>query len=543
MKKYAFSFSKTTLISVVRLCKTWGAYFLKLLFLSLLLSMPLWCMDYCLNWLGIYIQPHFHVDSFFLAVLLSLLLIHVKSNYFFYSIFVGLLLIIYIGFFHYLYFGRYFTGYDISLFFNEMQDTILEFSNDFWKYWQLLLSVIFGLLLMFCVRFSANRHIKQSNLFVVLIILSLMIIPIQNIKRGGEFIFPNSAQFMYYNGLKSISSYFIDVLISRKELKSFLPYQIELKHSSSEPMTIIYIMGESLSADHLSLFGYARKTTPYLEEWAKQQNFYYTRGVSGSTVTRNSIAAFINFQKEPENYTLVQSKEHNLFKLGKRADFSTTFMSAQTFSSFPHVGLEYVDYSFYKGKRNLPLILGDDFWQENLKSIPLSNKNFIVIQMRAIHSPYKKGWQHRFDDFNHFSGHPEDKIDDYDNGVLYVDSILNKTLEWAKDLPGKVYVFFASDHNELFGEYGIRGHITLHRQVARIPVFIWSNDTNFVRDFKSIINPSHWDIGEQILRLMGYEVNNPNTEKDIIFIQGSDPTGEAGFITLKKSGQELIEVH
>lgn len=542
MKEYEGLFNEMILFKMLLFCKKWGIYFFKLIYWSLILSIPLWGMDYCLNWLGIYIQPHFHVDSFFLAILLSFLLIQVKNNYFFYFVFIGLLFIIYIGFFHYLYFGRYFTGHDISLFFTEMQDTFLGFSEDFGRYWQLLLIFIFGGVLMFCVRLFANRHIKQSNLFVVLIILSLMIIPIQNIKRGGEFIFPNSAHFMYYNGLKSISSYFVDVLILKKELKPFLPYQIELKHSSSEPITIIYIMGESLSADHLSLFGYERNTTPYLRKWAKQQNFYYTRGVSGSTVTRNSIAAFMNFQKEPENYALVQSKEHNLFKLGKKADFSTTFMSAQTFSSFPHVGLEYTDYSFYGAKQNSSSILGDDFWLENLKSVPLSNKNFIVIQMRAVHSPYKKTWHHHFDEFNHFSGHAEEKIDDYDNGVLYVDFVLNKTLEWVKGLPGKVYVFFASDHNELFGEYGIRGHVTLHQQVARIPVFLWSNDMKFVRHFKTISNPSHWDIGEQIVNLMGYEVNNPNTEKDIIFIQGSDPTGRAGFITLKRKGQELIEI-
>ena len=542
MKKYACLFNKIVLSSVFHFCKVWGVYFVKLLSLSLLLSISLWGTDYYLNWIDIYIKPYFHIDSFFLAILLSLLLIQVKNNYFFYLVFSGLLLIIYIGFFHYLYFGRYFTGYDISLFFNEMQDTFLGFCDAFEEYWQLFLAVILGFIWMFCVRVFANRHIKQSNWFVVLMVLSLMIIPWQNVKRGGEFILPNSAQFMYYNGLKSISSYFVDVLISHKKLKTFLPYQIELKNFSSKPITIVYIMGESLSADHLSLFGYKRKTTPYLEKWAGQKNFFYTYGVSGSTVTRNSIAEFMNFQKEPENYGLVQSKKHNLFKLGKNAAFSTTFMSAQTFSSFPHVGLEYTDHSFYREK-NLSSTLGDDFWLENLKSLSLSDKNFIAIQMRAVHNPYKKAWSHRLNEFNHFSGSSEGKIDDYDNGILYVDSILNETLEWAKNLSGKVYVFFASDHNELFGQYGIHGHVTLHQEVARIPVLVWSNDMKFVQSFKSIANPSHWDIGEQILNLMGYEVHNPNTGKDVIFIQGSDPTGAAGFITLKRKGQELIEIH
>lgn len=520
----------------------WGlVYFFQLFFGTVLLSLPLWGMDYALNWMGLYIEPHFHKDSFFLAILLSFLLLQVKNNSFFFLFFSLLLFIIYIGFFHYLFFGRYFTGYDIALFFNEFHDTALAFFDDFSNYWQLFAIIIFSFVLMLLIRFFSNAYLKQSNWFIVPCLLSLMIIPIQNVKRGGEFSFPNSAQFMYFNGLKSISSYFVDVLISQKEPKSFLPYQIELNNFSFEPITIVYIMGEGLSADHLSLFGYERKTTPYLEKWAEQENFYHTRGLSGATVTRNSIAGFMNFQKEPENYTLVQSKQYNLFKLARQASFKTTFMSAQTFSSFPHVGLEYTDYSFYRDKLGSSLTSGDDFWLENLKLLPLSDKNFIVIQMRAVHIPYAKTWYHRFDEFNHFSGHSKSKIDDYDNGVLYVDFILNETLKWAKNIPGKVYVFFASDHNELFGEYGLNGHITLHQQVARIPVFVWTNDIQSIQKFKLISNPSHWEIGRQILNLMGYDIENPNTPDDILFIQGSDPTGAAGFITLHRQGNELIQ--
>ena len=539
MTRYDFFLSKIR--GLLPFWKKGVIYFVKLLFLALLLSMPLWGIDYCLNWAGIYIAPYFHKDSFFLAIWLSFLFIQVKNNGFFCVCYGALLLIIYAGFFHYLFFGRYFTGYDIALFFHEMQDTALAVFDEFGHYWQVLMAILVGFMLMIGVRLFSNRNLKQSNWVIIPIFLSLMIIPMQNIKRGGEFIFPNSTQFMYFNGLKSISSYFVDVLIAKKEQKQFLPYQVELTKPATEKITIIYIMGESLSASHLSLFGYERQTTPYLDQWAKQKNFYYTQGVSAATVTRNSIAEFMNFQKEPENYTLVQSKQYNLFKLGKQASFKTTFMSSQTFSSFPHVGLEYTDYSFYQEKQNASSAQGDDFWLENLKSLPLANQNFIVIQMRAVHTPYAKTWRHRYNEFHQFSGQLNDKMDDYDNGILYVDSVLNETFEWANKLPGKVYVFFASDHNELFGQYGIHGHITLHQQVGLIPVFLWTNDLKSVQNFKSIKNPSHWDIAEQILNLMGYEVNNPNTPKDIIYINGSDPTGAAGFITLKREGDQLIQ--
>ena len=268
MKRY-ISFFKNTSINPFFFLKKGIFYCLKLLFFALFLSVPLLGADYFFHWLGIYIQPCFHKDSFFLAVALSFFLIQVKNNGVFFLLFSVLLLIIYAGFFHYLFFGRYFTGYDIALFFNEFQDTALAFFDDFIAYWPLFVWMLFCVVFMLCIRCFANRYIKQSNWFIWLIILSLAIIPIQNIKRGGEFSFPNATQFVYFNGLKSVSSYFVDVLISKKEQKSFLPYRVELKNPSSDPMTIVYIMGEGLSADHLSLFGYKRKTTPYLDDWAK----------------------------------------------------------------------------------------------------------------------------------------------------------------------------------------------------------------------------------------------------------------------------------
>ena len=537
---HTFFGNKISLNNINRFLKHTFIYLLKLFGWSLLLSSPLWGMDYILSWFGVYIPPHFHKDSFFLAIGLSFLLLQIKSNFFFYSLFSILLLIIYIGFFHYSFFGRYFSGHDIALFFDEFHDTALSFFDDFTNYWYLFLMTFCGFILMWFIRTVSKQHLKQSNWFIVPFILSLAVIPMQNIKRGGEFILPNSTQFVYFNGLKSISSYFVDVLFSQKKLKSFLPYQVKLDNPSFEPMTIIYVMGESLSAKHLSLFGYDRKTTPHLEKWAQKENFYYTQGISGATATRTSISKFMNLQKEPENYMLAQSKTHNLFKLAKQASFKTTFMSAQSFSAFPHVGLEYTDYSFYRDKQYLSSKIGDDFWLDHLKSLPLFDRNFIVIQMRAIHSPYAKTWRHRFNEFNHF---PErNKVNDYDNGVLYVDSILNETLEWASKISGKVYVFFASDHNELFGEHGINGHITLHEQVARIPVFLWTNDEKMLQGFKKILHPSHWEIGKQILNLMGYSIENPNNSEDTIFVQGSDPTGNAGFITLKRNGDEIIQV-
>ena len=82
----------------------------------------------------------------------------------------------------------------------------------------------------------------------------------------------------------------------------------------------------------------------------------------------------------------------------------------------------------------------------------------------------------------------------------------------------------------------------MRQLTAQVPVLTWTNDVQFLEKFKLISNPSHWEIGKQILNLMGYEIKNPNNSDDTIFIQGSDPTGAAGFLTLERKGSELVEI-
>ena len=119
--------------------------------------------------------------------------------------------------------------------------------------------------------------------------------------------------------------------------------------------------------------------------------------------------------------------------------------------------------------------------------------------------------------------------------MLYNDSFLSRVFNrFNKQKQGKFYIVFASDHNELHGEYGVHGHGILIPQVADIPVIVQSNDKKFMSNFKKIFKPTHYEIAMEIAKLLGFEIKNPNQKENVFYINGLDYDGRGGYIELTK---------
>lgn len=488
----------------------------------------------------------FHLDTFLYAVVLSLNLLLIKNTKIFYTLTISLLLLIFSGFFYYLFFGRYFVGFDIMMLFYESEDIFIGFISSFFSYWYLFVIMIIAFFGIYYIR-KLSKGLLKSNWYILIFTIVLSVIPYRIYKVGSEYSLPNSVHYMYFNNLKSFFSFFIDVLPrSNRQLKTFKPYEITKTRDINDKTTVIFIMGESWNPDHFSLFGYKRDTTPNLNKMVKDKNFYFNKALSYSVATRISNSGFFNLQKEPENFLLQQSKEANLFKFAKQAGFKNTFISAQSLTAFPNIGIEYVDNIFYKDKARLDIHkYGDWYSIKKLKTIPLTDKNFIAIQTRLAHSPYKKAYAHYSEVCEKFNDDNIDKrINEYDNGIFCLDMFLKEIFDFANGLDGKVYVVMVSDHGELFGENNIWGHCFLDRLVANIPFILWSkNVPNKEFDYiKSLSIPSHYDIGKFVLSLFGYNLKNPNSPENILYVNGMDMTGMEGFKTFKRDSFGIKEI-
>jgi len=164
-----------------------------------------------------------------------------------------------------------------------------------------------------------------------------------------------------------------------------------------------------------------------------------------------------------------------------------------------------------------------------LKEINLDDKNFIVLQQRGSHSPYR-GYP---EEYNKFKVH-------YDNTVLYTDALLTKIYNYLKISSKKeTYFIYVSDHGELLGEKGKFGHGWFEPEIYEIPLIMKSINTLKKIDIEKI--NSHYDLSNYILSLMGYDIENIETQEKEIFVNGSDLDGLAGYIKFTFKDDSLIK--
>lgn len=448
-------------------------------------------------------------DSFscgFLAALAVFFLI--SKNRTFVACFTAFLALIQFGqFCHIKYFGTIITPSSIYLMTKEVNDVCGEANSLFLEYIVLLPVIIlafYGVYKLAFLRLS-QRYKTKAVYPCIFFALGLFYI------RHGV---PNGIFFSLENSLRTVVGY-VHILVDKPNFKVYKPYTVQRIREVNEPMTVVYIVGESANADHMSLFGYPQNTTPELKKLAESPNFYYTRGISSSVTTISACKFIFNAIKEPDNVNETSLDTTNLFRLAKLSGFKTFYISSKRADIISNIGgVPYMDVLITRGtyphqfskKR-------DDFLVELLPQLDLADKNFIVLHQRCVHSPYNKTVPAYFKPSQKFTSSPEARVNEYDNATLFNDSVISAMFNKFNKMDGKFYIIFASDHNELIGKNGIWGHGILDKDVAQIPVMIQSNDAEFMEEVRKIFAITHYDICCIISDLFGFKINNPNEAK------------------------------
>lgn len=517
-----------------------GAYsFIFALLFSMIIIVP----DYLLKLFSHNYVAHFHANTFLYIFLFMASLFFTKSNKFFITVLSLVWILMFTSLFYLFHFGRYFLGVDIQLLFVETEDIYLGFITDLIKYWYLVFICIILFYLSIYLRKKSFKYVYHSNLFVIVFIGVFLFQPYIVSRQPKDKNSPSPLRYIFRNGIKSLSSY---IVLSDSKRNNFLPYEVIKQKDITTPTTIILYMLESTNPNNMSLYGYERKTTPHLEKLKNDKNFIYRRAISSGVSTSISLSMFFNLQKEAQNYLASFVKENNLFKIASSQGFQTIMYSPQSSKTFSNIGIGFVDKAIYRDNaRHKYNKLGDDYAFELLKSTPLKDKNFFVVQTRAVHYPYEKIYEN-FPQYDVFNDESKDfKLNSYDNAMLYLDDLLYKVINWAKTLDGKVYLVITSDHGQMMGQDNLWGHSFLDLRVAEVPFMLYTKNVK-AKDLFGMNNPaklfSHYDISKFLAKILGYEIINPNTPENIYYINGVDIDGDAGFIKYKIENDKIEEI-
>lgn len=389
-------------------------------------------------------------------------------------------------------------------------------------------------------------HMPVKNRWFVVAIIAFLIFPLLRIKTHTDRddivnFFPTAKNPTLINTLNSYSLYFgvmlPDRIFGQEPKMDFPMYDVRELAVPVSPMTVVVVMGESLTPNHMSLFGYDRKTTPFLESLSSSQDFYFGKGYSAANATRSSLPMFFTLQYHPLDENRLRKQDTNLFLLAKRHGFTTYYLSAQNSNCLNGVNLGSIDVMITSDSR--PEVFENDKDEGLLRlvrEIPANGKRFIVIHQRNVHLPYQENIEHR-PEFHHFTNQgqsfAEVSINNYDNAVLYADFLYRELLAELKEKSkGPLLIFFTSDHGENLGENNHWGHDQLDLVSPLVPIMVYAqgDDRGFLQGIRKDPPVNHYQLGKIVARVLGYDIRNPAEKSARVYVNGVASLGRSGFM-------------
>jgi glucan phosphoethanolaminetransferase (alkaline phosphatase superfamily) len=481
----------------------------------------------------------FIAGIFFFSIFLSFV-----PRFFALAVLLFFMLLELVQFGHLFYYKSLITAQRYALLFEEFEDILIA-SKEAIKYLYIApMVVLLPYLTMFLVLFKLDKVKIKSNICILFVSLMLTILPTRVYEKyNGVNFYPDPADHSLRNSLYAFCNFVLNKIEPQELLQNnYLEYQVKDNFLAQEKLNIILIIGESVNPRYMSLFGYEKDTTPLLNNLKNDKNFIFGKAISAAVNTTVSVPLLLNGIYEPNNFNALETRPINLFKLAKKHAFKNFYISSQSGSLLTNVDAEYIDTSIYRQKSPILFELKEDeALLEIGKELDYGNKNFIVLHKRNIHAPYEDNYKHN-QKFNKLTlnkaNHQEMLLSSYENALRFEDEVIESILEYyINKFDTPTYIFFTPDHGEGLGVDNTYGHSDLKPEIYNILFMAYLKNDKFairnkIEKFKLPL--CHYEIHNIIAYLLGFDINNPNYNKDICYVQGSNLYGNNSFVKVQK---------
>jgi glucan phosphoethanolaminetransferase (alkaline phosphatase superfamily) len=246
---------------------------------------------------------------------------------------------------------------------------------------------------------------------------------------------------------------------------------------------VVVIVDESIRADHLSINGYGRATTPYLEDLARR-GLLHNWGVAaaGGTCSNISNPILLTGLVPAEGNFAEAAGRPTMFHYAHALGYRTHYFDGQ--ENFLWNGLTSEDKPVldeWVNTRELGRDVQTDFRAaDRIRGIVnTSIGNFIVLNKRGVHFLYEYSYPPEYAQWlptppgANYQAYPDLARNAYDNGVYYnVNTFFERLLPEEAALTDTVYVY-TSDHGQtLFEDNANWLHCNFTRLEASVPMLI-----------------------------------------------------------------------
>lgn len=303
----------------------------------------------------------------------------------------------------------------------------------------------------------------------------------------------------------------------------------ETLSSSLAAERIVVVIGESASRDHLSLYGYPLPTTPRMDTISTGL-YRFDDAVASSTSTAQNMPRLLSFMTdEPTGKEWYEYP--SLLQVFKQLGYRTYWLSNQEYSgnwsnlsSMLSADADVVKYVGSIDSEDHYLLKHDDAllpeWQRALASGDSLQLTF--LHLMGSHFQY----YHRFPETKRrfLASDVESKmprkwldhkksgiIADYDNSILFTDSILGVLIDDIRDSHQPAVFVYLSDHGE--NVYDNRDYRGRDPKFVKVPFVVYVNEAyrkrnpDIISDLENALaNPfSTAELPQMLLHLSGSE--------------------------------------
>jgi len=260
-----------------------------------------------------------------------------------------------------------------------------------------------------------------------------------------------------------------------------------------KPNLFVMIVGETARADHFTLNGYHRNSTPKLLQLldnAPDSMVNFSHVASCGTATAISVPCMFSYLNQANYDSDIAKNSDNVLDILQRAGVEVTWLDNNSGCKGMCDRIPTQDIIDCDGEKCSDLELIPAF-ESKVASIPPSKDAFIVMHQLGSHGPeyFKRSTVSQKKFFPECETNQLQKctqqeiINAYDNSILATDELISETIESLKTLESKynVGLLYVSDHGESLGENGVYLHGLPYRIAPEaqkhVPMLIWLSDS------------------------------------------------------------------
>jgi glucan phosphoethanolaminetransferase (alkaline phosphatase superfamily) len=351
------------------------------------------------------------------------------------------------------------------------------------------------------LRFSTRRCMRAGAVSTSMIVASLAIamLPAREPHGVSAAVFREMRGIFPLDIALSFGAVAIDGFHARRDAATRAAFEFSNPHMiaaaarRSGAEIYVIVMGETSRRRNWSLFGYARRTNPQLEEISANLALF-NRMTSNATNTILSLPLALTRAAPADRDA--QRSEKSIVTLLRQAGFSTYWISNQerpalNSSLITQIALEADHVSFPdEGSQSGSVDRFDSNLitrlDQTLARLPPLGKTVIFLHMEGSHFSYRQRFPANFAVFPDGHGPPRalperqmQLVDDYDNSILFTDHNLKEAIDGLTRCRCEAGLIFFSDHGERLFDNGLtdedfgHGFPDIARQEIEIPFLVW----------------------------------------------------------------------